>query len=346
MSASGRRDAGPKRTRPWPAPSPQRPWRRAAVVAVLVSGRSRPAGPPSIASAPLSGDGSRPSRFPRTRSLARPVRPAGRSRDRRPGGRPRQAPTGFTRQRTSRPAQYYVKKVKKPQRQMLPFSATVATTQDSWYAGVKGAPSRTVTGQNPKAHLRCSSGDEAKWKQDRARPLWPKRSRRPTTTIWNSTFRSATTTSQSGNCSDKLPTSKDRPGRASCAGCSTRSPPATGGPPSRSSPNTCGSVAQDLLAGPISPGLAPPSTGCLPNSPGSNRWERSLIRWAHRGRPVWATAGNGDWSGESRAQIVDDNTAATARPRVPLERAHRRLTLQVTYEDMGWGEALGERPRS
>jgi hypothetical protein len=313
---------------------------------ILGSGGVAPAGPPSMASAPRSGDGSQPSHSPRTRSLdARSVLlAAAETAAREPAT---SGPYWYTRQRTSRPAQY-VQKFKKPQqklnkaqRQEIPFSATVASTQDSWYAGEKGASSRTVTGQDPKVAF-ASSVDEAKWKQLGSPALTEEK---PSTNDYDMELHF-----QIGNHDFtvrqllKLPTSKDEL-ESQVRRLFDEESASDWWPAKPEFTDYVWSAAQDLLAGPISPGTRSALYRLLAEQPAIKSLGEVTDSLGRTGVALaWTIAGNGDGSGEARL-IVDDATAELLSYEF-REQGQSAPTLQVTYEDMGWAEALGERPQS
>ncbi|MEU7829878.1 CU044_5270 family protein [Nonomuraea sp. NPDC049129] len=312
----------------------------AAVVVVLGSGGIVPAGPPPIASAPLAGDGSRSSHSSRTQSLdARSVLlAAAETAAREPAT---SGPYWYTRQRTSQPAHYYGKKLKKPQRQKIPFSATVASTQDSWYASEKGEPSRTVTGQDPKVAF-ASPADEAKWKQLGSPAL---AGEKPSTNDYDMELHF-----QIGNHNFtvrqllKLPTSKDRL-ESQLRRLFDEERASDWWPAKPEFTEYVWSAAQDLLAGPISPGTRSALYRLLAEQPAIKSLGEVTDSLGRTGVALArAAAGNGDSAGEARL-IVDDETAELLSYEF-REQGQSSPTLQVSYEDMGWAEALGERPQS
>ncbi|MFC7587440.1 hypothetical protein ACFQYP_29835 [Nonomuraea antimicrobica] len=118
----------------------------AAVVVVLGAGGLGPAGTPPSAvpgtSAPHAGEGTRPAQPSRSPALdARSfLLAAAETAAREP------AESGshwYTRQRTVQPAHHPGQRERE-----TPFSATVASTQETWYALGKGARNRTITGQD------------------------------------------------------------------------------------------------------------------------------------------------------------------------------------------------------
>ncbi|MEV0381210.1 hypothetical protein [Nonomuraea sp. NPDC050643] len=317
----------------------------AAVVVVVGTGGVGPAGtPPSpAASVPLAGDGSPPTRSPAPRSLdARSVLlAAAETAAREPATSGRY---WYTRQRTSQPVRSLPSTGKitgKPKRREVPFSATVASTQESWYAGEKGAPSRTRTGQDPEVTF-ASSDDEAKWRRFGSPALAPGK---PATNDYDMRL-----FFQIGNHHFtvgqllKLPTGKD--------GLESRlrrlfdeESPSDWWPAKPDFTGYVWAAASDLLAGPISPGTRSALYRLLAEQPAI----RSLGEVTDlRGRTgmalALATAGNGDAAAESRL-IVDDDTAELLahESRSPARSAP---LLQVTYEDMGWVDGLDERPRN
>ncbi|MFD1543933.1 CU044_5270 family protein [Nonomuraea guangzhouensis] len=312
----------------------------AAVVVVWGSGGFVPAGPPSIASVPLSGDGSRSSHSPRTQSLdARSVLlAAAETAAREPAT---SGPYWYTRQRTSQPVHYFGKKLKRPQRQKIPFSATVASTQDSWYASAKGAPSRTVTGQNPKVTF-ASSADEAKWKRLGSPALAEEK---PSTNDYDMELHF-----QIGNHNFtvrqllKLPTSKDRL-ESQLRRLFDEESASDWWPAKPEFTDYVWSAAHDLLAGPISPGTRSALYRLLAEQPAIKSLGEVTDSLGRTGVALaWATAGNGDAAGEARL-IVDDDTAELLSYEF-RDQGQSAPTLQVTYEDLGWAEALSERPQS
>jgi hypothetical protein len=319
----------------------------AAVVVVLGTGGVDPAGTPSsavpIASAPLSGDGSRSSHSPRSRSLdARSVLlAAAETAAREPTT---SGPYWYTRQRTSQPVRYMPetgKKIGKPKREKIPFSATVASTQDSWYASGKGAPSRTVTGQNPKVTF-ASSEDEAKWKQLGSPALDQEM---PSTNDYDmEIFFKIGTHRFTVRQLLKLPTQKDRL-ESELRRLFDEESPSDWWPAKPGFTDYVWSAAQDLLAGPISPGTRSALYRLLAEEPAIKSLGEVTDSLGRTGIALaLTTGGNGDGEGESRL-IVDDDTAELLsyefRP-----QGQPAPTLQVTHEDMGWADSMGERPQS
>ncbi|MFC4008402.1 hypothetical protein ACFOY2_14315 [Nonomuraea purpurea] len=316
----------------------------AAVVVVLGTGGVDPAGTPSrttpIASAPHSGDGSRPSHSPRPRSLdARSVLlAAAETAAREP------ATSGsywYTRERTYQPVHYLPrigKKAEKPKREKIPFSATVASTQDSWHASDKGLPSRTVTGQNPKVTF-ASPEDEAKWKQLGSPALAQEK-----TNDYNMELHFLIGTHRfTVQQLIKLPTRKDSLEKQLRRLFDEESP-SDWWPAKPEFTGYVWSTAQNLLAGPISPGTRSALYRLLAEQPAIKSLGEVTDSLGRTGVALALdTSGNGDGDGESRL-IVDDDAAELLSYEF-RSRGQSAPALQVTYEDMGWVNALGERPQ-
>ncbi|MGI5286706.1 CU044_5270 family protein [Nonomuraea polychroma] len=319
----------------------------AAVVVVLGTGAVHPADTPSstapLASAPHSGNSSQPSHSLRPRSLdARSVLlAAAETAAREP------ATSGhywYTRQRTSQPVRYLPKtgkKLGKPKREKIPFSATVASTQDSWYASDKGAPSRTVTGQNPEVTF-ASPEDEAKWKQ-LGSPALPQE--KPSTNDYDMQLLFHIGTHRfTVQQLLELPTTKDDL-ESQLRRLLNEESPSDWGSGKPEFTDYVWWTAQDLLAGPISPGTRSALYRLLAEQPAIKSLGEVTDRLGRSGIALTLTAaGEGDGEGESRL-VVDDDTAELLshefRP-----QGQPAPALQVTYEDMGWVDSLGERPQS
>ncbi|GLW04915.1 hypothetical protein Misp01_00450 [Microtetraspora sp. NBRC 13810] len=312
----------------------------AAVVLVVGGGGVNPAGTPMstapTASAPLIEDGA-----PRSRSLdARSVLlAAAETAAREP------VTSGsywYTRQRTFQPVHSLPRsgtKIGKSGQEKIPFSATVASTQDSWYAGDKGAPSRTVTGQDPKVAF-ASPADEATWKRLGSPPLTREK---PSTNDYDGQL-----FHQIGNHRFttrhllELPTSKDRL-ESRLRRLFDEESPGDWWPAKPGFTEYVWSAAQDLLAGPISPGTRAALYRLLAEQPAIKSLGEVTDPLGRTGIALsLTTADNGDGAGESRL-IVDDDTAELLCHEF-RSYGQSAPALQVTYEDMGWVSGLGERP--
>ncbi|MFI6790998.1 CU044_5270 family protein [Nonomuraea sp. NPDC050383] len=311
----------------------------AAVVVALGAGGVGPAATPSstapVASGPRSGDGSPPPRLPGSRSLdARSVLlAAAETAAREP------ATSGhywYTRQRISQPVRRLPKDIGKPGRQEIPFSATVASTQDSWYASDKGAPSRTVTGQNPKAAF-ASPEDEAKWRRLGSPALVEEK---PSTNDYDmALFFQIGTHRFTVRQLLELPAEKDSL-ESRLRRLYDEEPPDEWSPAKPEFTDYVWSTAQDLLAGPISPGTRSALYRVLAEQPAIRSLGGVTDAQGRTGTALARTVA-GEGEGESRL-IVDDDTAELLSFEF-RSRGESSPAMQVTYEDMGWVDSLGER---
>ncbi|TMR92319.1 CU044_5270 family protein [Nonomuraea basaltis] len=248
----------------------------------------------------------------------------------------------YTRQRTFQPVRYLpkiAKKVGKPEREKPPFSATMATTQDSWYASDKGAPSRTVTGQDVKITF-ASSEDEAKWRQLGSPALVQEK---PSTNDYDiELFFQIGTHRFTVQQLLELPAEKDGLESLLRRLLEEESPSDWGsGKPEFA--DYMWWTAQDLLAGPISPGTRSALYRLLAEQPGI----RSLGEVTDPlGRTGIALALNGAGNGEDEYRLIVDDDTAELFSHEFRPQGQPAPALQVAYENLGWVDRLGERLRS
>ncbi|NUW35508.1 CU044_5270 family protein [Nonomuraea sp. SMC257] len=309
----------------------------AALVVALGTAGLGPAATPPASTAVAVAPHSRASHPPGSRSLdARSVLlAAAETAAREPATSGR---FWYVRERTTKPARY-LPKGGNPMRG-TPFSATVATTQDTWYPSDRGASSRTVTGQDPKVAF-ASAADEARWRRLGSPALAPEK---PSTNdhdmdlsflIGNHRF-------PIGKLLE-LPTTKDTL-ESRFRRLYDEESPSDWSPAKPEFGEYVWSAARDLLAGPISPG----TRSALYRLLAEQREIRSQGQVTDAlGRTGVALALPGTGTGESAGEfrlIVDDGTAELLAYefRSPGES---EPTLQVSYEDMGWVDDLGDRPR-
>ncbi|GAA3153020.1 CU044_5270 family protein [Nonomuraea roseoviolacea] len=244
----------------------------------------------------------------------------------------------YVRERTSAPARYQPKRGR-PMREM-PFRATLTTTQDTWDARDEGAPSRTVTGQDPKVTF-ASADDEAKWRRLGSPTLAPGK---PSVNdhdmdlsflIGNHRFpiRKLLT----------LPTTKDTL-ESRFRRLYDAESPSDWSPGKPAFGEYVWSAAQDLLAGPITPGTRSALYRLLAEQPHIRSLGKVTDSLGRTGVGLAVKrGGTGESAGEFRL-IVDDGTAELLAYefRAPGEP---EPSLRTSYEAMGWVGKLGERPR-
>ncbi|MFI6317767.1 CU044_5270 family protein [Nonomuraea sp. NPDC050556] len=298
----------------------------AAVVVVLGTGGVSPAGTPMstapTASAPLTADGSLDARSVLLAAAETAAREPVTS-----------GSYWYTRERTSQPVHYL------PRREKIPFSATVASTQESWYASDKGAPSRTVTGQNAKV-IFASPADETKWKHLGSPPLAQEKS--STNDYDVQLFHLIGNHRFTAQRLLELPTNKDRL-ESRLRRLFDEESRSDWWPAKPEFTEYVWSAAQDLLAGPISPGTRAALYRVLAELPAIKSLGEVTDPLGRTGIALsLTTADKGDGAGESRL-IVDDDTAELLCREIRLQ-GQSAPSSQVTYEDMGWVSGLGERP--
>ncbi|MER6512603.1 CU044_5270 family protein [Nonomuraea sp. NPDC001636] len=229
--------------------------------------------------------------------------------------------------------------VRQPQAKNPPFAARVTHTQDTWYAARPGAPSRTVTGQDPKVTF-ASPEDEARWRRLGSPDL---SGGKPSSNDYamqlhfligshRYTLRQLLA----------LPADEERlAGLLRRLFDEERSGDWWPGRPTFTS--YVWTTAQDLLAGPISPGTRSSLYRLLAGQPAIRSLGEVTDPLGRTGVALTLTPpGSGEGAGESRL-VVD---VATARLLAYELRSPGRSEplIRTTYEQTGWVDRLGARP--
>ncbi|WP_326639267.1 CU044_5270 family protein [Nonomuraea fuscirosea] len=241
----------------------------------------------------------------------------------------------YTRHRTFEPVRT-LPTAERMKRRKAPFAATVATTQDTWHARAKDAPSRTVTGQDAKVTFRTPK-DEAKWRAMGSPELVPAK---PSTNDYDMRlFYLIGTHRLTVQELLRLPTGKDGLERRLRRLYDAEPASDWGG----AKPEFAGyvwSTAQDLLAGPLTPATRSALYRVLAEQPGISSPGKVTDALGRTGVAL-ARKGTGEGEGEFRL-VVDDATAELLayefRP-----RGRSAPSLRMAYESLGWVGELGER---
>ncbi|MEV3977843.1 hypothetical protein [Nonomuraea sp. NPDC049758] len=226
-----------------------------------------------------------------------------------------------------------------PVRHNPTFSAGVTHTQDTWYAARRGAPSRTVTGQDPKVTF-ASPEDEARWRRLGSPDL---SGGKPSSNDYAMQLHFLIGTHRyTLRQLLALPADEER-----LAGLLRRlfdeERPGDWWPAKPTFTSYVWTTAQDLLAGPISPGTRSSLYRLLAGQPEIRSLGEVTDPLGRTGVALTLTTpGSGAGAGESRL-VVD---VATARLLAYELRPPGRSEplIQTTYEEMGWVDRLGARP--
>ncbi|MFI6178661.1 hypothetical protein ACIA8R_24220 [Nonomuraea sp. NPDC051191] len=229
--------------------------------------------------------------------------------------------------------------VSHPQAKNPPFSARVTNTQDTWYAARRGAPSRTMTRQDPKVTF-ASPEDEARWRRLGSPDL---SGGKPSSNDYAMQLRFLIG-SHSYTLRQLLALPADKEKLASLLRrLFDEEEPGDWWPGKPTFTSYVWATAQDLLAGPISPGTRSSLYRLLAEQPAIRSLGEVTDPLGRTGVALTLTTpGTGEGAGESRL-VVD---VATARLLAYELRPPGRSEplIQTTYEETGWVDRLGERP--
>ncbi|MEU1386298.1 MULTISPECIES: CU044_5270 family protein [unclassified Nonomuraea] len=218
------------------------------------------------------------------------------------------------------------------------FSALVTHTQDTWYAARQGAPSRTVTGQDPKVAF-ASPEDEAKWRRLGSTAL---AEAKPSTNDFAMQLHFLIGTHRyTLRQLLELPTGKEKL-ESRLRRLYAEEKPGDWWPGGPTFTSYVWTTAQDLLAGPISPGTRSSLYRLLAEQPAIRSLGEVTDPLGRTGVALTLTTpGSGESAGEARL-IVDVGTgrllAYEFRPPGRSEPVD-----QTAYEEMGWVDRLGAR---
>ncbi|MGW2152186.1 CU044_5270 family protein [Nonomuraea sp. NPDC001699] len=229
--------------------------------------------------------------------------------------------------------------VSHPQAKNPPFSARLTNTQDTWYAARRGAPSRTVTRQDPKVTF-ASPEDEARWRRLGSPDL---SGGKPSSNDYAMQLRFLIG-SHRYTLRQLLALPADKEKLASLLRrLFDEEEPGDWWPGMPTFTSYVWATAQDLLSGPISPGTRSSLYRVLAEQPAIRSLGEVTDPLGRTGVALaLTTPGSGEGAGESRL-VVD---VATARLLAYELRPPGRSEplIQTTYEETGWVDRLGERP--
>ncbi|GAA4570225.1 CU044_5270 family protein [Planotetraspora kaengkrachanensis] len=232
---------------------------------------------------------------------------------------------------------------KSPKVKMLPFTASVSTSQESWLARSPKDRSRTITGIDFKTAF-DSPADEAKWKEMGAPPLTLHTggSTKPRVNNYDMALNFMIGQQQLSMAElAKLPTTKDglekELKRRYQADVNDPKYPLKG-----SFLQYVWSTAQDLLAGPVTPGTRAALYRVLADQPGLTVAGKVTDPFGRPGIAIEMTL-KGNSERESFRLIVDPDTGRLLAYQAAFGEGEKPL-LTMAYKSMGWTDSLGARP--
>ncbi|WP_344977736.1 CU044_5270 family protein [Streptosporangium fragile] len=219
----------------------------------------------------------------------------------------------------------------------VPYDATAAYTKDFWRAREKGATSRTVGNQDVKITFRTPE-DEAKWKEAGSPVL---RDDRPRTGD-DTTERVLSIDNPGLNVRNvaELPTGKKDLERR-LRSLYGRKPSGGGG--KATFDMYLWQTGLDLMAAPITPGTRSALFQVLAGQSGL-RSQGTVTDALGRAGVALTTSDTSEEGTFEFRLILDEKTAELLEYSV-AEQGESSPLVQVAYEDMGWVDRLGERPR-
>ncbi|GII29345.1 CU044_5270 family protein [Planotetraspora mira] len=232
---------------------------------------------------------------------------------------------------------------KSPKVRMLPFTASVSTSQESWSARSPKDRSRTITGID-FATAFDSPADEAKWKELGAPPLTLHTggSTKPRVNNYDMALNFMIGQQQLSMAElAKLPTTKDGLEKELKhryqADVNDPKYPLKG-----SFLQYVWSTAQDLLAGPVTPGTRAALYRVLADQPGLTVAGEVKDPFGRSGMAIEMTV-KGNPERESFRLIVDPDTGRLLAYQAAFGEGSKPL-LTMAYKSMGWTNSLGARP--
>ncbi|MFI6918560.1 CU044_5270 family protein [Nonomuraea spiralis] len=229
--------------------------------------------------------------------------------------------------------------VRHPQAKNPPFSARLTNTQDTWYAARRGAPSRTVTRQDPKVTF-ASPEDEARWRRLGSPDL---SGGKPSSNDYDMQLRFLIGTHRY-TLRQLLELPADEEKLASLLRRLFDEEKAGDWWPGKPTFTTyVWATAQDLLSGPISPGTRSSLYRVLAEQPAIRSLGEVTDPLGRTGVALaLTTPGSGEGAGESRLVVEVATARLLAYELRPPGRSEP--LIQTAYEEMGWVDRLGARP--